>query len=53
MLQYAVGQLSTIFKIEIGAVDRGADVGFLSQYPGEEEILFPPYSYMEVVGSSR
>jgi hypothetical protein len=44
---------STIFKIEIGAVDRGADVKFLSQYPGEDEVLFPPLSYLEVVGNVR
>jgi hypothetical protein len=53
ILQYAQGELSTIFKIEIGAVDRGASVRFLSQYPAEDEILFPPLSYIEVVGNPR
>ena len=30
-----------------------ASLSFLSQYPGEEEILFPPMSYLEVTGATR
>ncbi len=51
--QYAEGKAPTVFKIEIGAIDRGADVRFLSQYPGEKEILFPPLSHIEVIGNVR
>ena len=32
--------------------DRGADVGFLSQFPHEKEILFSPLTGMEVESTS-
>jgi ankyrin repeat protein len=49
-VQYAGKSIPTVFEIGLGAIDRGASVSFLSQYPGEEEILLPPRSYLEVVG---
>ncbi|KAJ1481748.1 ankyrin repeat-containing domain protein, partial [Baffinella frigidus] len=51
--QYAGTKMPTVFKIGVGAVDRGAPIKFLSQYPGEEEILYPPMSYLEVTGETR
>ena len=50
-LQYAGDAMPIVFEISLGAIDRGASLKFLSQYPGEEEILLPPRSYLEVVGS--
>ena len=50
--QYA-GTKATVYKIGVGAVDRGASLQFLSQYPKEKEILFPPLSYLEVTGETR
>ena len=41
---------STILEIKMGMVDRGANVSWLSQYPGEKEILFAPLTGLEVVG---
>lgn len=52
-LQYAGANMPTVFEISVGAIDRGASLGFLSQYPGEAEILLPPRSYLEVVGVVR
>jgi hypothetical protein len=51
-LNFARGskQLSTVFEIQMGMVDRGADVQWLSQFPGEAEILFAPLVGLEVVG---
>jgi ankyrin repeat protein len=44
------GELGTIFEFGVGAVDLGAQLDSLSQYPGEGEILFPPLSHLEVIG---
>ena len=52
-IQYAGEVTPTLFTIEIGAVDRGASLQTLSQYPGENEILLPPLSYLEVTGGTR
>lgn len=46
------GEMPVLFEFEVGDIDRGASISFLSQYPGEDEILIPPLSYMEVVGES-
>ena len=46
-------QRGTVFEISVGRVDMGADLSWLSQYPGEEEILFPPLTCLEVVGQPR
>lgn len=43
----------TIFEIEVGQVDRGASLSWVSQYPMEEEIVMPPLSNLEVVGDAR
>ena len=43
----------TIFEIEAGRIDIGADLKRLSQYPGESEYLFPPLSCLEVNGDPR
>ena len=42
-----------IFELQVGQVDRGADVSSLSQYPGEAEITLPPLSNIEVVDEPR
>jgi len=42
--------MPTVFKIGIGAVNRGAVLDAFSQYPEEKEVLFPPLSFLEVVG---
>jgi ankyrin repeat protein len=43
----------TIFEIEVGMIDKGGSVSFLSQFPGEDEILMPPRSNIEVTGTPR
>ena len=36
------GKVGMIFEIQMGIVDRGAELEWLSQYPGEREICFAP-----------
>ena len=43
----------TVFEISVGRIDIGADLSWVSQYPGESEILFPPLTCLEVVGEPR
>ena len=40
----------TLFEIQLGQVDRGAPLRWISQFPVEEEVLLPPLSNLEVVG---
>ena len=47
-VHYAQGAASTLFEMEMGLIDRGADVSWLSQYAFESEILFPPLMGIEV-----
>ena len=49
--QYAAGSASTVLKIETGMIDKGADLGWISQYPHEREICFPPLTSMQVMGT--
>jgi len=47
-MHYAQGAASTVFEMEMGMIDRGADVSWLSQYEYEREVLFPPLMGLEV-----
>jgi len=38
------------FEIKVSQIDRGASLGWCSQYPNEEEVLMPPLSNLEVTG---
>ena len=31
-------------------MERGADIAFLSAFPGEREVLFPPLTYLKPTG---
>ena len=37
-----------IFEMQVGKIDTGASISFLSQYPGEKEFLMPPLTCLEV-----
>lgn len=42
-----------LFEINVAQIDHGADIDFLSLFPGEKEMLFPPNACLEVVGAAR
>jgi hypothetical protein len=37
----------------MGMIDRGAELTWVSQYPGEKEILFAPLTGLEMVGEPK
>jgi hypothetical protein len=41
-MKYMGGKTGAIFEIQMGMIDKGADLSQLSQYPGESEVLFTP-----------
>ena len=45
------GDAMTIFEMQMGMVDRGADLSWLSQYPHEREVLLPPLTGIEALGT--
>ena len=51
-VHYAQGKASTILELQMGMVDRGADISWLSQYPHEKETLLPPLMGLQVNGTS-
>ena len=36
-----------------GFHDRGADISWLSAFPGEKEVLFPPLTYLKPTGRAE
>ena len=53
-VNFAVSQLPLIFKFETkDFTSRGADISFLSVYPGEKEALYPPLTYLRSVGMQK
>ena len=47
------GRAPMVLEMGQGMIDRGADIGFLSQYPHEAEVLFPPLTMLRVVSVTR
>ena len=49
-VNFAVSALPLVFKFETtDFTSRGADISFLSVYPGEQEALYPPLTYLRSV----
>jgi hypothetical protein len=45
------GEAKTLFEIQMGMIDRGAELDWLSQYPHEREVLIPPLTGLEKMSS--
>ena len=50
--QYSLdGQTALLFKLNTAsAMERGADIAFVSAFPDEAEVLFPPLTYLRPTG---
>ena len=42
-------ELPTLFEIELDKFSIGASIAWLSQFEGEEEILYAPLTYLQVI----
>lgn len=42
-----------VFEVEVGSVDRGADISQYSQYPAERELLWAPHCFLEPSGGDE
>ena len=47
------GEGGYIFELTTGLTTRGADLSWLSYYPDEKEVCFPPCTALEVLKKSR
>ena len=53
-MQYSLSAHSLLFKIASGGfMTTGADVQWLSAFPGEAEFLYPPLTYLKPTGRTK
>ena len=45
----APGRPALLFEMQMGMVDRGCELDWISQYPHEKEVLFNPLTGLEVM----
>ena len=51
---YSISSMSLIFKIVTkNKLQRGADLQWVSAFPAEAEILYPPLTYLQPTGSTQ
>ena len=49
-----IEQIAVLFKfMSKSFMSHGADIGFLSVYPGEKEVLYPPLTYLRPIKVSE
>ena len=52
-LKYSRSPSSLLLKIRTKSfMDRGADIAYLSAFPGENELVYPPLTYLRPTGQS-
>ena len=50
-MSYIQGKkLPILFECELDDINRGCPLSFVSQFPVDDEIIFPPMSYLEITG---
>ncbi len=50
-MKYAASADSILFKLQTNSfMDRGADLQYLSAFPAEAEVLFPPLTFLRPTG---
>ena len=50
-IKYSASTSGVVMRLATeSAIERGADVSYLSAFPGEKEFLFPPLCYLQPTG---
>jgi len=49
-LKYAQSRCVLVFKYKTQAMTRGSSIQFLSLYPKENEVLYPPLTFLTALG---
>lgn len=53
-IRYSASRSSLLLKLRTSSfMDRGADISFLSAFPGEAEVCFPPLTYLRPTGRTE
>ena len=53
-MEYCASKNALILRLNTASfMERGADISFLSMYPGEKEALCPPLTYLRSVGMNK
>ena len=51
-IQYSASKNSVLLRLNTASfMERGADISFLSAFPGEKEVLYPPLTFLRPTGS--
>jgi len=52
--RYSTSPCSLLFKLVTkDFMDRGAELTYLSAFPGESEVLYPPLTYLRPTGKTE
>ena len=53
-MAYSASKNALILRLNTASfMERGADIGFLSAFPDEKEILYPPLTFLRPTGSKQ
>ena len=53
-MEYSAGEQAVLLRLRTrNFMQRGPDISFLSAFPGEDEYLFPPLTYLSPTGDTE
>ena len=53
-MAYSASKNALILRLNTSSfMERGADIGFLSAFPDEKEILYPPLTFLRPTGAKQ
>ena len=53
-MEYCASKSALILRLNTSSfMERGADISFLSAFPTEKEVLYPPLTFMRATGAKQ